>query len=286
MFIRIFVAYIFFFLISCSISEYRTPASNQKKHIVFDLDGTLIYNVSKDLMGQKDVYQIKDEYYKLAPHSREFIEHLLLRDDVEISFFSGGSKERNDAILKKIKLSDSRSFYEIAFKHLDKEDLEVNDKFDPESMPDKFAYRYNKNLLSVSENLDNIILIDDGRHWLPQGQEDNLFYIFDGQWYFTNYSAAKSALRRNPKKKYMPHTLVEYELEQKKFFWISSIVERVLNGEEGSLKQRLQKELRDSNGNLVHRSDEFFKRDYKLGRNLISTKKSCSEAFNKLIGVY
>ncbi len=286
MFVRLLIIIFSFLLFACSSHVYRMPATALKKHIVFDLDGTLLYNVSKELKTNKDVFFVNGEYYKLADHSRELIEHLLSRGDVNISFFSGGTKERNDNILKQIKLENGQSFFDIAYKHLDKENLEVNIDFDSRTMPDKFAFRYNKNLLAITDDLENIILIDDGRHWLPKGQEENLFYIFDSQWYYPNYNAAKNALKLDPNKKYMPQTFLDYQLEQSKIFWISSVLEDSLNREDGSFVENINSILKDEDGELISRSSNYFKSYYKTGRLLIMPKQTCQSSFHKLLISY
>lgn len=167
-----------FILTSCSQLTRLPSQLQQDKHVVFDIDWTIVAEVkhpSKELVASKKLLFVENHYYIAHNGLRELVEEILNKKDVRISFFSGGKKSRNAELLSKIKLSDGRSLADIAYKVLSSEDL-VKVEGALENAP--FAERFKKNLLLVSKNLDQLIMFDDTTDFVLEGVTPQKNYVF------------------------------------------------------------------------------------------------------------
>ena len=166
----------FFLISSCS------SINNQHQHsraisstqdyidIVFDLDWTLVYS-EKNVSNEVSAIDIGDGYkYVLSDNALEIIKKLYRTPGVRISFYSGASKDRNIKLLENILFDPNtgENLRDIAYKVLSFDDLV---EVDPRAT--KFAQHYKKDLSKISNNLDNIILIDDSKDFVLPDQTKN-----------------------------------------------------------------------------------------------------------------
>lgn len=171
---------LFFLLILFGCSTGRSPASPQTldQHIVFDIDWTLVAETeTPNLFPKNRVINVEGKHYVLYDGVENFIQKILSTPQFKVSFFSGGNKSRNEELLKNIKLKDGRTFFEAAYKVLNKEDLVEMPNSTAEM---KFAERFKKDLTKVSEDLDQILMFDDTPNFVMPGkarQGDQVFHI-------------------------------------------------------------------------------------------------------------
>ena len=201
---------VLFILTSCS-QLTRMPSQLQSdKHVVFDIDWTIVAEVknpSKELIASKKLLLVEDHYYIAHNGLQDLIVQILNKKDVNISFFSGGKKSRNAELLSKIKLSDGRSFSEIAYKILSSEDL-VKVEGALENAP--FAERYKKNLQLVSKNLDQLIMFDDTIDFVLEGNSSQKNHVFHMGVAFEHFESFKEA--EGLSGKYIPKTYDQWLL--------------------------------------------------------------------------
>ncbi len=129
--------------------------------IVFDLDWTTFYSVNSTDTNQIDQHTltIEGKVYRATDHLGEVLQALSKHPEVRISFFSGGEKSRNEALLKSVKLPNGQSAFDIAYKVLSKENLQQVSA----DTTLKFSQRYKKSFDGLLANAtpERTVLIDD-----------------------------------------------------------------------------------------------------------------------------
>lgn len=130
--------------------------------LILDIDWTTFYTINPQDSEQRDdkSVEIEGKIYRPTDYLSEMIETLLIKyPRVRISFFSGGEKSRNEALLATQTLSDGRTLKDIAFRLLSKEDLTQVSQ--DETL--KFVGRYKKVLDGKIPDWSpaDTILIDD-----------------------------------------------------------------------------------------------------------------------------
>ncbi|MFX3675688.1 MAG: hypothetical protein ACN6I6_01500 [bacterium] len=134
----------------------RAPASGAIKHVVFDLDGTLVESLGFDIPG--DIVLDSGEAYRVFPRARELVEKVL-QGGAKVHFYSGGPQERNFDLLSKLKLHDGRAFSSVASSILGREDLV---DLGEQAQGEYFTDRYRKDLRKIGE-LESLIIVEDNR---------------------------------------------------------------------------------------------------------------------------
>lgn len=215
--------FILFFAVSCG-QLARKPAAETylpSKHIVFDIDWTITSEVAPDFKGER-IIEVEGKKYFVHDGIEDFVENILSKKDISISFFSGGSLTRNQSLLKQIKLRDGRSLYEIAYKILSKEDLTTV----PNALAtDKFSKRYKKDLLKVSRDLSQLIMIDDTEHFVLNAlQEEHVIPTGKTFEHFEKFSEAKVATGD-----YIPRSESEWSFARKKLLILNGAFEQAYN---------------------------------------------------------
>ncbi|MCR9206485.1 MAG: hypothetical protein NXH75_18020, partial [Halobacteriovoraceae bacterium] len=110
--------------------------------------------------NSRRLFKVDGHHYLLKEGMKELIE-LAVERGISISFFSGGKKERNVALLKKIRLESGESLFSLSKKILSFQDLtEVSTDINLH-----FSERYKKDIKKVHENLDEVILLEDIPHF-------------------------------------------------------------------------------------------------------------------------
>lgn len=200
-------------LSACSEFTLRNPAALQK-HIVFDIDWTIVSEIKNpDAIQLKNprVIKVHDHFYYINDGLEEFVEDILRKGDVKVSFYSGGELIRNQELLKKIKLKSGQSLFEIAYKIKGREDLvSVTDA--PAGA--RFAERYKKDLKKIADNLEELIMFDDTLDFALDesiNQNKHVFYIGKAFLYFEKFESVKGASGE-----YIPSSKEEWLLNREK----------------------------------------------------------------------
>ena len=212
----ILILFCFQVISSCSQVE-RKPNSitNPIKHIVFDIDWTIAAKLENESKFSQRVISVGSEKYFIYEGLEEMIEELSTHPEVRISFFSGGSNSRNHQLLRSIKLSNGKSLEEISYKILNFEDLTVVKNA---SINDAFSNRYKKDLTKISNDLTNLIMVDDTEHFvLDSNQEDHVLFLGPTYKHFEKYAEAK--IESGP---YIPKSYSEWSYAEKKLFLVKS----------------------------------------------------------------
>ncbi len=233
---KISVRYLIFILIFISCSKVlRGPAQLKQKHIVFDLDHTLVAEIEEgETFNPKRTITIQGIHYRIIPYARELITELSKREDVSISFFSGGSEDRNLELLKLLKLSDGsdKSFHDISYRILSKRHLYDNRKNVPEDS--RFVHKWKKDISLVSDDLDSIILVDDHKDFYYQGQKNNTAWL--GEWFnnFESYSDVEDYRKRigDAKGFRLPPSYKDWWMNRNKLALVGSAIEEALDNDE------------------------------------------------------
>jgi hypothetical protein len=191
------------------------PATlKEKKHVVFDIDWTITSQVTPNFKDNR-IIEVEGKKYFVHDGIEQFVEELLQKKEMNISFFSGGSKSRNHSLLRQIKLSDGRSLEDIAYKILNSEDLTRVEGAIPS---DKFSLRYKKDLNKITTDLSNLVMIEDTLHFvLNQKQEEHVLFLGKTFLHFENFSDAKLGTGE-----YIPRSVGEWSLARKKLLILNS----------------------------------------------------------------
>jgi hypothetical protein len=213
----------------------RAPASSQTIDIVFDLDWTLIKQLKRGekLTGDNILYY-QDEVYRLNDGALELLEYLNSKKNIRVSFFSGGGKFRNEAVLKKMKVGKGSAF-DMAHKILSKDDLEVRSQ----DTSLTFTDRYKKNLLKVNSDLSNVLIIDDDIRFAANAdQERNFLFLENVKYHFESPSDIHFGGGQ-----FDPKTKAEWFFDKNKIYIVSDILENSLDEEDflGAVKENRSK---------------------------------------------
>ncbi len=238
------------FAISLAVASARAVDRLEPVHLVFDIDWTLASNIpdSRDLAvyaGDPHFFEVEGKYYRLSNGVPEAINRLLDfnrrlgYEYVKISFFSGGGRARNEALLKKIILDPAtgRSAFDVAEKVLSFEDLTDLYPQLPRSADVAFADRYEKNLVLSFKNPERTIAIDDTKKFFRGDLEKSLLWI--GETYSDFPTLADVALERAkfPEEKYLPADLAAWETDQNRILIASLELEYALQSELDAAKK-------------------------------------------------
>lgn len=255
--------------ISCS-QIFRMPAQFgvevTQKHIVFDIDHTLVAEIQAgETFDARRTITIDGIRYRIIPWAEELITELSKREDISISFFSGGSEARNIQLLKSLELVDgsNRSFYDISYKILSKQHLFDNRKNVP--VDSRFFNKWKKDISLVSDDLDSIILVDDHKDFYYKGQKNNTAWL--GEWFnnFEDYSDVEKYRSRfgDVGDFKLPATYKDWWMNRNKLALMGSVLDAALD-EDGPFIESVMINLERLNqqrvgplDNLVNRAHRF-----------------------------
>lgn len=140
--------------------------SENRIDYIFDLDQIILYSTRHK--GDNTVRADHKEW-EVAVGAPELIESLLLNPHARVSFFSARSKDRNVEAMKKIKLSDRRSFFEVANGRIySAEEMKREGDFKVKDFED----------LIPGVNPDRAFLIDDNVSPVSQNHRKNLLWVY------------------------------------------------------------------------------------------------------------
>jgi hypothetical protein len=161
-------------------SEYHiTPAwtevaglQAQKLKVVLDLDNTLVWEAKTLKWDSIDLGYLGT--YDLIPGAIEFLVALVQLPNVEISFFSGASAERNQPLINEI-LDRVWAKYEILIlpKYCSNHNLTRAHRHD--------QGKKDLTVTGRSVDLDWTLLVDDNSAWVMAGQEKNWVGVNPGK---------------------------------------------------------------------------------------------------------
>jgi len=102
----------------CLLGLSSVAQAGEKIHIVFDLDWTLIRSLkaleTRNIpIDAGQIVTFEGEKYLVTEGASDLVSNLSDHTNISISFYSGGEKARNLAILKQLKLPDGRSFFNL-----------------------------------------------------------------------------------------------------------------------------------------------------------------------------
>lgn len=185
--------------------------------VVFDIDWTLVSQVDGLDSANSRTYKSLGDYYRLTDGAQEIIEDLIEDKKVRVSFYSGGSEARNLDLLSQIKLSNGESLLDVSYKVLSKKHL-IEVSSDPDL---RFSERLKKDLTLVNENLNNVVLIDDIKHFTPLNQRKNVIWTgktFTFQGIFTkvdgdHFASSEFSWLRDRYKLYSSHSKIKDALK-------------------------------------------------------------------------
>lgn len=146
-----------------ALPSYSAAPQSSVRHVVFDIDWTIVapvhYNPSTN---PARTLSVNGERYRVLDGLEGMMADLHKRG-VKISFFSGGDSVRNELLLKQIRPEGlgGKSLFDIAEKVLSRHDL--FDRFGDRPVPKgaRFWERYEKDLTRISNDLSNVVLVDD-----------------------------------------------------------------------------------------------------------------------------
>ena len=165
--------------------------SSKVYDIILDLDWTLIYKVENDVpqkygLPKEKVFRYGDETFILSDDALEVLDKLAARDDVRISFYTGGGAERSE-LFGKIKLPSGKKIEDATYKSLSFDDLKKIPGI-PEDA--KFFTRFKKDLAANFPNIENTLIIDD-QNSVPENQIKSLVFLEETYNWYPSLEASK-----------------------------------------------------------------------------------------------
>ncbi len=159
--------------------------------VVFDIDLTIVALVKDgpggDLLADpKDPTKnivpvtfelegsIHSERYRLFEGVTDLMEKLRKDPRVRVSFFSGGTEQRNEALLRKIFLPDGTSLWDLASGR-----VYGRTSMTPTGvqLPARVRERVKKDLHKVNADIADVIIVDDIQEFVPESQRGHLLWI-------------------------------------------------------------------------------------------------------------
>ncbi|ASD62734.1 hypothetical protein [Bdellovibrio bacteriovorus] len=197
--------------------QARAQSPSPGFDIVFDIDWTTFYSIKNpdDHKGDRQIRVVEDKAYRHTDFLPEMIEALMQRHpDARISFFSGGTKSRNETLLSQVHLSDGRSLLQIAHRVFSKDHLQVVSQDETLSFPSRF--KKNLSLVMPEAVPARTILIDDQTDFAVKPHKAvGSLGIFD---YFKNYDSSMAG------KPYAPASFEAWSMERNKaLLWLAML---------------------------------------------------------------
>lgn len=208
---------------ACSLvfSQSDTRPQHKVKDVVFDLDWTLFYKTSSDLVAIKpeNIVRFENDIYRLSDYAIEVL-FILQSKGYRISFFSGGSSDRNAVLIQFLntKMKQLLSQDLIAFKILNSTDL-TRTQASPER---PFPERFKKDLRKINENIHEIVLVDDIQNFTPADQQSQVVWI--GKTFNDEPIFLEGKNRRAAGSEYTPMDKTEWKLEREKLLYALEVI--------------------------------------------------------------
>lgn len=176
------------FLLFLSVAWSQAPID-----IVFDIDQTIgtkihegpygdfLADPKNPTKGLVDISYLEEgkkvqEKYRIYEGVEELMEKLRPLQDqgkIRISFYSGGGPERNEALLKAIKLKQGTLLDLVGKRHYGRDTMVATGLDETHRIRDRFK----KNLKLINPDLNQVVMIDDIRNFVLDSQLDNVLWV-------------------------------------------------------------------------------------------------------------
>lgn len=247
--------------------------------VIIDIDWTLAYLLPPSGRSAADpgTFRFANTLFRFSDYAAQVIFRLARDSRFRVSFFSGGSTNRIEHMLRQLEILPGLSAFDVGFQILTKHNL-TNVSTDS-SLP--FSSRFKKDLKSVMRNinLERAILIDDIRDFGPEDQHRNMLWIDHALGYFKDLEQIRQARSEGADFRYVPREingdggLLDWQRERRKLLYSLGIILEVARLSESNGRtpvQMLNELTRDKNGNFISREDPRQLRFYEVGRLAIS----------------
>lgn len=247
--------------------------------VIIDIDWTLAYLLPPSGRSAADpgTFRFANTLFRFSDYAAQVIFRLARDSRFRVSFFSGGSTNRIEHMLRQLEILPGLSAFDVGFQILTKHNL-TNVSTDS-SLP--FSLRFKKDLRSVMRNinLERAILIDDIRDFGPEDQHRNMLWIDHALGYFKDLAQIRQARAEGGDFRYVPREingdggLLDWQRERRKLLYSLGVILEVarLSESQGRTPVQMLNELtRDKNGNFISREDPRQLRFYEVGRLAIS----------------
>lgn len=247
--------------------------------VIIDIDWTLAYLLPPSGRSAADpgTFRFANTLFRFSDYAAQVIFRLARDSRFRVSFFSGGSTNRIEHMLRQLEILPGLSAFDVGFQILTKHNL-TNVSTDS-SLP--FSFRFKKDLRSVMRNinLERAILIDDIRDFGPEDQHRNMLWIDHALGYFKDLAQIRQARAEGADFRYVPREingdggLLDWQRERHKLLYSLGVILEVarLSESQGRTPVQMLNELtRDKNGNFISREDPRQLRFYEVGRLAIS----------------
>ncbi|MBK8204196.1 MAG: zeta toxin family protein [Bdellovibrionales bacterium] len=247
--------------------------------VIIDIDWTLAYLLppSGDAAADPGTFRFANTLFRFSDYAAQVIFHLARDSRFRVSFFSGGSTNRIEHMLRQLEILPGLSAFDVAFQILTKHNL-TNVSTDS-SLP--FSSRFKKDLRTVMRNinLERAILIDDIKDFGPENQHRNMLWVDHALGYYRDLEQIRQARAEGADSRYLPREingdggLLDWQRERQKLLYSLGVILEVarLSQSQGRTPVQTLNELtRDKNGNLISREDPRQMRFYEVGRLAIS----------------
>ncbi len=196
--------------------------SETEIHIVLDIDWTLA-NPTTEKMAQADpsgIIRVDGEIYRISESAIDVLIALHEIPGAKISFFSGGSTERNEFLIKKVYEMVDKVVGSSKYRpHLILSKDQMRQVSDDPTL--KFHERYKKDLAPFFD-LNQTLLFDDVLGFTPKGQERNL--IWTGKTYNDRIRFDLDYLEDPTQKSYKAPNFTEWQRDRQKLIRFLGIV--------------------------------------------------------------
>ena len=277
-----------FVLAGCAQLTRYPAAEAEFRHVVFDIDWTIVAEIKPETqkkMKSKRVVEVAGHSYFVNEGLESFIQDILDKKDVKISFYSGGQRARNLELLSKIKLRDGRSLKDVSYKILSFEDLATTDA----AADAPFFERFKKDLSKVTPDLDQLIMFDDTYDFVLNTKADQTNHVFFIGSAFEHFESFKDTKELSGK--YIPKTESEWMLNNKKLYILNAAFnDAYLESNSGNVTFSEAMKRKEDQLNLKgHQWNELSEHYYKNALQIDFPKKiqetfRCNEAMKVLIG--
>jgi len=151
-------------------------AWSANKHVISDLDWTLLYPISAEeaKVEPQNVIEFKGEHFRFADLALTFVTMLHLRG-YEFSLFSAGAKERNQLAAAWI----TQKMHEAGFVSFKVKYVANRDALYETGREGRMPERYKKDLTRVGPEIDlnQTIMIEDIASFSMKGQRNNTLWL-------------------------------------------------------------------------------------------------------------
>jgi hypothetical protein len=209
-----------------------TAFAERRIDLVFDLDWTSIYPIKDNeySIDPSSVIKADRQYFRVADFLVPVLDFLHREGHYQISFYSGGSTERNETAVTEIyrRINSALKPGETPrrpFKILSRSDL--NQVGDPQQLRFSEAYKKDITKLGPEASLDWTLLIDDQAEFATKGQERNLLYIGETYIDVADYDTWSNTNRsKEPNRKYDPPDRLRWAQERTKLLLVLDLIHR------------------------------------------------------------